>query len=95
VFAAISSGRKYGTESTAHPAISTPAPPPISASTKLSVRNSRKSCQRLAPAAMRIAISFWRLAALASRRLPTFAATINCTPKLTASSSRSAGPIKV
>ena len=93
MFGASSFGMKSPTESTAQPAISVPAHPPRSASSMLSVRNRRMSCQRFAPAACRIATSFCRVAALASIRFPTFAATISCTPRLTTNRSRRAGPM--
>ena len=72
------------------PANSTPSPPPMRERTRLSVSSCRTSRQRLAPSAVRMAISFWRAAARASSRLATLAQVMIRT-KPTAPSSTSSG----
>ena len=57
----------------------TPKTPPSTASTRLSVTTSLTTRHRLAPSAVRTAISFWRDAAFASSRFATFAQAINRT----------------
>ena len=65
--------------STAHIAPSSPAAPPSEESTRLSTSICRSRRARLAPSAVRTAISFWREAARASSRLATFADAISST----------------
>ena len=65
--------------SRANQASSRPAKPPSRASTTLSARSRRTIRAALAPRAMRTAISVWRVAARASRRLATLAHAIRST----------------
>ena len=67
-----------------HSATTTPAKPPSTARSTLSVKSCDKSRARLTPSASRIAISRRRLSARASSRFATLAqamsSTINATP---------------
>ena len=76
--------------STAHSAASNPAAPPIDDSTRLSTSSCRSSRPRLAPSAVRTAISFCRDAARASSRFATFADAISSTQPTAQSSTTSA-----
>jgi hypothetical protein len=63
-----------------------PTTPPASASTTHSTNNCDATRARLAPIAARIAISFWRPTARASRRFATFAHAISSTNPTAAAS---------
>src|SRR5205085_2667059 len=73
----------------ARAARSRPSPPPASASSRLSVNSCRMMRTRPAPSAVRIAISFERDAARASRRFATFAHAIKSTKPTAPSRTRS------
>ena len=72
--------------STPQNASSTPSPPPITASSTLSVSSWRTSTPRPAPSAARIASSRARTVARAISRLATFATTISSTQSTAPSS---------
>ncbi len=86
-----SPGLSATTERTPQYASSRPSTPPASASSRLSVSSWRTSRSRLAPSAVRTAISFERAAARASNRLATLAQAMSSTNPTAPSSTSSAG----
>ena len=73
-----------------HNAAMTPTMPPIAESTRLSISSCARSLARLAPIAVRTAISFCREAARASSRFATFADAMSSTQPTAANSTTSA-----
>ena len=78
-------GTNRRARSLVHQANATPAAPPNSASRLLSVSICCTRRLRLAPSVRRTAVSRWRVAALASRRLATLAQAISSTTPATPS----------
>jgi len=78
---------------TAQDASISPSPPPAAAITTLSVSNCRTRRIRLAPRAVRSAISLRRDAARASSRLATLAQAMSSTTPTAPSNTNSARPV--
>ena len=89
--AATSGGISASSAEISSAATTSPAAPPSSASTALSVRSCRTRRPRAAPRAARTAISGWRAAARARRRLAVFAHAISMTRATAAEKSSRAG----
>ena len=88
-----SAGSISTSKSTPHKEITSPKSPPARAINKLSVSKCRIICQRLAPNAARITISFWRTIARANNKLATFAQAINNTAATMPSRSHNSGRV--
>ena len=87
----MSAGIAATSKSMPHIASNSPAAPPRVESSRLSVSNWRTTRQRLAPRAVRMAISLRRTVARASIRFATLAQAINSTKATAASSTSRAG----